>query len=222
MYCFHWKSITFSMSCCRADLHIGVETTVLLKLCKFITYLTWTKLPLCPYSQIYCISAPGFVSFPALLPSLHFFLKIWVTCKSSAVPVLMHESSSAVNAFYTPAGVPALPFFLVYQSCLCCSLLPGYGMDEWKGIVSNVLSSQLLLRVESGGSAACEVVNSAVMRCTSQLARARGIMAHCSSESTGRSMGQRLSAFQCSNLISSRLSPSVRQHLASVQSPAAV
>lgn len=112
----------------------------------------------------------------------------------------MHETNPTVNAFYTSARVPALPFFLVDQSCPHCSLLPGYDMAEWKGKVSNVLSSRLLWRVESSGSAACEAVNSVVMRCTSWLARAQGIIAHSlhSSESTGRSMGQRLRALQCS------------------------
>lgn len=61
-----------------------------------------------------------------------------------------------------------------------------------KGEVFNVLSSQLLLQAECGGSAACEVENSVAVPSTSQLSCAQGIREHSphSSESTEKFTGQ--------------------------------
>lgn len=74
----------------------------------------------------------------------------------------MHEFSSALNAFSSLSRIPALPFFLALT-----------GLSEKR--VFNVLSSQLLLRAECGGSAACEVVNSIAVPGISQLSGAQGI-----------------------------------------------
>lgn len=122
-----------------------------------------------------------FSCFPSLLLNLHSFLKVCMTCNSSAVP---YKSNSAVNTFCTSARISALPFFLVYQRCprtAHCFLPVTWLNEKEKFLICFPVNSFMTWKRWKCCLWQCELgQHIPELRCSL-----------CSAESTGRSMGQR-------------------------------
>lgn len=114
MYCFHWKSIGFSMGSCRAALHTGAETVTLRMILRFITYFPWAN-----YSSAHIFSGLLWFIFFFLYPPQFFCPTLAFFSKSE-----WHASPRLSLCLHMNLTQLWMPFILSYSYSTFSPTLP--------------------------------------------------------------------------------------------------